>query len=357
MERDTESGLEYHAARYYMPWLGVWVSCDPIGLRGGPNLYVYCYNNCIRFNDPAGTDPPPDMITKMRIRGTVIKTSQTLHRDNQYSLLLTTIDIAKSSSAQKLYRRHDDSEWTDVTNEASGEGGLSVEWRMPTLQSDADKIRKIEGPGLMWGFALFIDRRLQGAYLKDQTRGIKNPYLRFMASAKQQTFAALGEVNQKLEEFALTSLPSEISQAAVAMKSVTMGAQSARFAQMTARSGGKQGVLGRLLSWVFGRSGSGARETAEDAARIFLSEQDAVFAVIKDGKILGMSTDTAVSHDVFVARKFGTAKLAGPLEGAEVVTIAKSPEGVIVPILSLTYHGTALPASQAAFAAVAKVFK
>ncbi|NUO08872.1 MAG: VCBS repeat-containing protein [Candidatus Brocadia sp.] len=30
MERDEESGLEYHSARYYVPWLGRWLSCDPL---------------------------------------------------------------------------------------------------------------------------------------------------------------------------------------------------------------------------------------------------------------------------------------------------------------------------------------
>ena len=29
-ERDEESGLNYHGARYYAPWLGRWMSCDPI---------------------------------------------------------------------------------------------------------------------------------------------------------------------------------------------------------------------------------------------------------------------------------------------------------------------------------------
>jgi RHS repeat-associated protein len=30
MERDEETGLEYHSARYYLPWLGRWLSCDPL---------------------------------------------------------------------------------------------------------------------------------------------------------------------------------------------------------------------------------------------------------------------------------------------------------------------------------------
>ena len=30
MERDEESGLNYHGARYYAPWLAHWMSCDPV---------------------------------------------------------------------------------------------------------------------------------------------------------------------------------------------------------------------------------------------------------------------------------------------------------------------------------------
>ena len=32
-ERDEESGLAYHGARYYAAWLGKWLSCDPMGVR------------------------------------------------------------------------------------------------------------------------------------------------------------------------------------------------------------------------------------------------------------------------------------------------------------------------------------
>ena len=40
-ERETETGLYYYGARYYMPWLGRWASCDPGGMRDGPNPYWY----------------------------------------------------------------------------------------------------------------------------------------------------------------------------------------------------------------------------------------------------------------------------------------------------------------------------
>ncbi len=53
-ERDDESGLDYHGARYYAPWLGRWTSADPAGLVDGPDLYAYVRGNPIRFTDPAG---------------------------------------------------------------------------------------------------------------------------------------------------------------------------------------------------------------------------------------------------------------------------------------------------------------
>lgn len=54
MERDEETGLEYHSARYYLPWLGRWLSSDPIGIGDGVNLYVYCRGNPISYNDTNG---------------------------------------------------------------------------------------------------------------------------------------------------------------------------------------------------------------------------------------------------------------------------------------------------------------
>ncbi|WP_409071735.1 SpvB/TcaC N-terminal domain-containing protein [Burkholderia ubonensis] len=55
-ERDDESGLSYHEARYYASWLGRWASTDPLGLAEGPNVYVYCRNNPISRVDPTGLD-------------------------------------------------------------------------------------------------------------------------------------------------------------------------------------------------------------------------------------------------------------------------------------------------------------
>ncbi|WP_281274366.1 SpvB/TcaC N-terminal domain-containing protein, partial [Allorhizocola rhizosphaerae] len=58
-ERDEESGLYYHGARYYACWQGRWMSCDPIGIADGLNLYAYVGGNPVGKSDPSGTNGQP----------------------------------------------------------------------------------------------------------------------------------------------------------------------------------------------------------------------------------------------------------------------------------------------------------
>jgi RHS repeat-associated protein len=51
---DTETGLYYVHARYYNPNLGRFLQTDPIGLKGGTNLYAYVGNDPINGIDPTG---------------------------------------------------------------------------------------------------------------------------------------------------------------------------------------------------------------------------------------------------------------------------------------------------------------
>jgi RHS repeat-associated protein len=53
-ERDEETGLCYYGARYYAPWLGRWISCDPAGLVDGANLYCMSSNDPINLRDLSG---------------------------------------------------------------------------------------------------------------------------------------------------------------------------------------------------------------------------------------------------------------------------------------------------------------
>ena len=57
MERDEETGLGYHSARYYVPWLGRWSGADPIGIRGGINVYEYAASAPSNLRDGKGTSP------------------------------------------------------------------------------------------------------------------------------------------------------------------------------------------------------------------------------------------------------------------------------------------------------------
>jgi RHS repeat-associated protein len=54
MERDDDTGLEYHGSRYYAPWLARWISCDPAGMVDGPDLFVYARNVPITKVDYGG---------------------------------------------------------------------------------------------------------------------------------------------------------------------------------------------------------------------------------------------------------------------------------------------------------------
>jgi RHS repeat-associated protein len=59
-ERDEETGLYYAGARYYVPWLARWASCDPAGAADGFNLYQYARSNPVRYTDPAGFQSDDD---------------------------------------------------------------------------------------------------------------------------------------------------------------------------------------------------------------------------------------------------------------------------------------------------------
>lgn len=44
---DNETGFVYFGRRYYSPEISRWITPDPIGKDGGPNLYAYVHNNAV----------------------------------------------------------------------------------------------------------------------------------------------------------------------------------------------------------------------------------------------------------------------------------------------------------------------
>lgn len=58
-ERDRSTGLHAYPQRYYAPWLGRWLTPDPLGLEDGLNLYAFVGGDPIGYVDPDGTDRKP----------------------------------------------------------------------------------------------------------------------------------------------------------------------------------------------------------------------------------------------------------------------------------------------------------
>ena len=53
---DAESGLHYNYFRDYDPKTGRYIEPDPIGLKGGANVYSYALNNPLKYTDPKGLE-------------------------------------------------------------------------------------------------------------------------------------------------------------------------------------------------------------------------------------------------------------------------------------------------------------
>ena len=58
LERDPDTGLDYAGARWYAPWLGRWLSPDPLGIQGWTSTYVFVSNNPVDHVDVGGRYDP-----------------------------------------------------------------------------------------------------------------------------------------------------------------------------------------------------------------------------------------------------------------------------------------------------------
>lgn len=65
---DSTTGLHYMRQRWYDSSLGRFISRDPVGLRGGKNMYSYARNNPVKFVDPDGLAPTVKDVTSSLLK-------------------------------------------------------------------------------------------------------------------------------------------------------------------------------------------------------------------------------------------------------------------------------------------------
>ena len=87
-ERDEETGFTYHGARYYAPWLGRWMSCDPAGLLDGPCVYRYALNSPVNLHDSNGMQAGPwTPIVKLTQLGQTLRDNRFVQWTKEHPLL------------------------------------------------------------------------------------------------------------------------------------------------------------------------------------------------------------------------------------------------------------------------------
>ena len=89
MERDEESGLAYHSARYYLSWLGRWLSADPGGLLDGINVFAFSQCRPIVLVDTSGYQSAPPQTGLWNGAESKPEAEYTkFHRGKEYTFLL-----------------------------------------------------------------------------------------------------------------------------------------------------------------------------------------------------------------------------------------------------------------------------
>jgi len=153
-ERDEETGLYYHGARYYAPWLGRWASADPIhpmsAQRSSPNRYAYVLGRVIVANDPDGRDYSMVVeATKITIRVNVLLLQGADAKPGQAEAVKAAAEKYWNAKQWKYKDKNnvtrDVSFVFNVTTEAETTKGTSV-WAKARDPDKADSVERSKLP-------------------------------------------------------------------------------------------------------------------------------------------------------------------------------------------------------------------
>jgi RHS repeat-associated protein len=150
-ERDEETGLYYHGARYYATWLGRWTSCDPIGIGDGLNIFAYGLNSPVILVDPEGTQTKT--IQENREKG--LQAADTLkevveQKNHGVRQEVTAkggkggsrIDIAPDPKAPQTIAKTLESKYRDLNSYRDAEGNLNISKVRRTITEDIAQVQK-----------------------------------------------------------------------------------------------------------------------------------------------------------------------------------------------------------------------
>jgi RHS repeat-associated protein len=131
-ERDTETGLYYHGARYYAPWLGRWTSCDPAGLADGVNLYAYVHGSPVTAVDPSGTAGVPPWLKEgstfqKSVRNLLTSAGQRTHQAFQESGFVKSAKGLRGFIDHAMENRAIETKLMDVARKSYRAGGVASE--------------------------------------------------------------------------------------------------------------------------------------------------------------------------------------------------------------------------------------
>lgn len=104
MERDEESGLQYHSARDYLPWLGRWLSCDPLGMVDGASLWAYVRGNPVRLSDQGGEQSKVEENEPIRVSETQWRELTDKQRKSGDFYFLQEVEVFGESTKHKEIR-------------------------------------------------------------------------------------------------------------------------------------------------------------------------------------------------------------------------------------------------------------
>jgi RHS repeat-associated protein len=174
-ERDEESGLCYHGARYYAPWLARWTSPDPAGTADGPNLYVYVRDRPTTMVDPDGgngTPSPTDFATFEEYSEAMPAPWTEEYKEEQWAAAVSRFDQNVQAASVEF----------DPAAAAARQH-----------QEDLRRLQQVRTPLLAFVMPSHIRHTL-----RDQSIGIQNPYLRFQAQVNQRGGMAVAQFTNRL---------------------------------------------------------------------------------------------------------------------------------------------------------------